>query len=190
MRQSDKVTDQTSAHFRVLTLPSTSVEETRRLGMLLGGTLAAGDVVLLTGDLGAGKTAFTQGIGAGLGVTDTINSPTFTILKEYAGRVPLYHFDLYRIEDPDELPALGFEDYFGGDGVCVVEWAERGERGERGAGGDAVWPASWLLVEFEKVSSFERMLRCSAMGSRGQALLAEFARAAGPARRERAEEGH
>lgn len=158
--------------------------------MLLGGMLAAGDVVLLTGDLGAGKTAFTQGIGAGLGVTGTINSPTFTILKEYTGRVPLYHFDLYRIEDPDELPALGFEDYFGGDGVCVVEWAERGEHGESGVGSDTVWPASWLRVEFEKVSSSERTLRCSALGRRGRALLAELARAAMLASHEHAEEGH
>ncbi|HLJ82532.1 MAG TPA: tRNA (adenosine(37)-N6)-threonylcarbamoyltransferase complex ATPase subunit type 1 TsaE [Ktedonobacterales bacterium] len=191
--RSDQLSNQASSRSRVLTLQSTSAEETRRLGILLGGMLAAGDVVLLTGDLGAGKTAFTQGIGAGLGVTSMINSPTFTILKEYAGRVPLYHFDLYRIEDPDELPALGFEDYFGGDGVCVVEWAERGEHSEPdgpGASGDTVWPASWLRVEFAKVSSSERTLRCSAMGRRGQALLAEFARATKPARRTRAEEGH
>jgi len=173
--RSDKPTHQTSSRSHALTLQSASAGETRRLGALLGGVLAAGDIVLLTGDLGAGKTAFTQGIGAGLGVADTINSPTFTILKEYAGRVPLYHFDLYRIEDPNELPALGFEDYFDGEGVCVVEWAERGEDG---SGGDAAWPASWLRIEFQKVSSSERTLCCSAMGQRGRALLAEFLRVA------------
>ena len=167
-------------------LHSSSVAETRRLGSLLGSLLQPGDVVLLTGDLGAGKTAFTQGIGAGLGVTDTINSPTFTILKEYMGRVPLYHFDLYRIEDPDELLALGFEDYFGGAGVSVVEWAERGESGSLG---DAVWPASWLRIEFHKLSSSERALRCVASGSRGQGLLAELARAAHTAKDAEAEEG-
>lgn len=173
-----------------VTLHSTSVAHTRRLGTLLGRLLQPGDVVLLTGDLGAGKTAFTQGIGAGLGVSGTINSPTFTILKEYsgqAGRVPLYHFDLYRIEDPDELPALGFEDYFGGEGICVVEWAERGESGSAGA---AIWPASWLRIAFHKVSSSERALRCVANGPRGQGLLTELARVAHMARDIGAEEGH
>jgi tRNA threonylcarbamoyladenosine biosynthesis protein TsaE len=167
-------------------LQSANVDETRRLGMLLGEIVMAGDVVLLVGDLGAGKTAFTQGIGAGLGVAETINSPTFTILKEYAGRVPLHHFDFYRIEDPGELLALGFEEYFGAEGVCVVEWAERGETN---AGSDAVWPASWLRVEFQKVSSSERALRCSAMGRRGQALLTELARAVNEAHGRQTDEG-
>lgn len=170
----------------VVTIRSSSVDETRRLGALLGGMLAAGDVVLLTGDLGAGKTAFTQGIGAGFGVSGTINSPTFTILKEYTGRVPFYHFDLYRIEDPGELLGLGFEDYFGGAGVCVVEWAERGETS---SASESAWPASWLQIAFDKVSSSERALRCSAQGPRGRALLAEFTRAATPANRQQAEEG-
>src|SRR5215468_5030169 len=105
-----------------VTLMSASVERTRALGRALGELAQAGDVVLLEGALGAGKTAFTQGIGLGLGVAATINSPTFTILKEYEGRQPLYHFDLYRLDEPDELYELGFEDYFRGDGVCVVEW--------------------------------------------------------------------
>src|SRR3954451_4316317 len=108
-------------------LVSESVERTRALGRALGELARAGDVVLLEGELGAGKTAFTQGIGSGLCVSATIYSPTFTILKEYEGRLPLYHFDLYRLDEPDELYELGFEDYFRGEGVCVVEWAERGE---------------------------------------------------------------
>ncbi len=112
-----------------VTLHSASASQTHRLGALLGGLLRPGDVVLLEGPLGAGKTALTQGIGAGLGVRETINSPTFTLLKEYTGRLPLHHFDLYRIEDPEELFTLGFEDYFSGDGVCVVEWADRGISG-------------------------------------------------------------
>ena len=94
-------------------LHSKSATDTHRLGALLGALLQPGDVVLLEGSLGAGKTALTQGIGAGMGVGGAINSPTFTLLKEYEGRLPLYHFDLYRIEDPEELFALGFEDYFG-----------------------------------------------------------------------------
>ena len=157
-------------------LRSGSADETRQLGEALGALLAPGDLVLLEGDLGAGKTALTQGIGRGLGVAGTINSPTFTLLKEYEGRLPLYHFDLYRIEDPDELLTLGFEDYFTDDGVCVVEWADRGERADAGMRADEVWPASWLRIRLDKLSSDERLLRCTASGGRGAALLAAFAR--------------
>ncbi len=158
-------------------LRSASLEETQRLGMLLGSLAQAGDVILLDGDLGAGKTAFTQGIGRGLGIDSTINSPTFTILKEYQGRLPLYHFDLYRIDDPEEVASLGFDDYFDGAGVCVVEWAERGE--EPGAASSAsYWPGRWLRVCFTRLSSGERALRLSAVGERGRALLVDFVAAA------------
>ncbi len=152
---------------------SASPEETQRLGAALGALLVAGDVVLLLGELGAGKTAFTQGVGAGLGVAGTINSPTFTIVKEYAGRLPLYHFDLYRIEEPEELFALGFEEYFGGEGVAVVEWAERGEDEEMGA----AWPQSWLRVELRTTGAGERALALTAAGARGEQLLTAFAQA-------------
>lgn len=161
-------------------LRSASPEETRQLGALLGRLLQAGDVVLLTGELGAGKTAFTQGIGAGLGVVETINSPTFTLVKEYAGRRALYHFDLYRIEEPDELFALGFEDYFDGDGVSVVEWAERGEPVEGDECGTA-WQARWLRVHLSTPNGAhpsERLLELTATGERGLALLEDFVRAA------------
>lgn len=157
-------------------LHSASLEETQRLGMLLGMLARAGDVILLDGDLGAGKTAFTQGIGLGLEIGATINSPTFTILKEYQGRLPLYHFDLYRIDDPEEIALLGFDDYFDGDGVCVVEWAERGE--EPGASSASYWPGRWLRVRFVRVAPDERALRLSAVGERGRALLAGFVAAA------------
>lgn len=153
-------------------LHSASPEETQRLGMLLGTLAQVGDVILLDGDLGAGKTAFTQGIGLGLGIGATINSPTFTLLKEYRGRLPLYHFDLYRIDDPEEIASLGFDDYFDGDGVCVVEWAERGE--EQGASSASYWPERWLRVFFERLTPDERTLRLSAAGERGRALLASF----------------
>lgn len=96
-------------------------EEMIALGRQLGQWLDAGDLVLLEGDLGAGKTTLTKGIGQGLGVTKVINSPTFTILKVYQGRVPLYHMDVYRLEGMHQ--ELGFEEYYDGDGVCVVEWA-------------------------------------------------------------------
>ncbi|MCA0970419.1 tRNA (adenosine(37)-N6)-threonylcarbamoyltransferase complex ATPase subunit type 1 TsaE [Halobacillus litoralis] len=100
---------------------STSADETMEFAERLGERLEEGDVCTLEGDLGAGKTTFTKGLGKGLGVKRTINSPTFTIIKEYQGRMPFYHMDVYRLEDSDE--DLGFDEYFNGEGVCVVEWA-------------------------------------------------------------------
>jgi tRNA threonylcarbamoyl adenosine modification protein YjeE len=181
------------------TLRSHSVAETQRLGARLGALLEPGDVVLLHGDLGAGKTAFTQGIAAGMGVTTTVNSPTFTILKEYFGRLPLFHFDLYRIESPEEVQTLGFEDYFDSDGVSVIEWAERGEYPDSpdGAGADSaaaddanddtapadeasLWPANWLRITLTPVVGEReaRELALLAQGLRGRALLAAFTQAA------------
>lgn len=99
--------------------------ETEAFGIELAKTLNAGDVVALIGDLGTGKTALTRYIAKGLGINERINSPTFTIVKEYAeGRLPLYHFDVYRVSDADELFNIGIDDYFFGNGVCVVEWAD------------------------------------------------------------------
>ena len=100
-------------------------EDTRAFGLEIAEALEPGDVVALIGDLGTGKTALTKYIAAGLGITEEINSPTFTIVKEYrSGRIPLYHFDVYRIDDPDELYEIGCEEYFYGDGLCVIEWAD------------------------------------------------------------------
>jgi tRNA threonylcarbamoyladenosine biosynthesis protein TsaE len=159
-----------------VTLHSDSAARTRRLGEALGALLQLGDMVLLTGDLGAGKTTLTQGIGAGLGVRELINSPTFTILKEYEGRLPLYHFDLYRIESPDEIYALGFDDYFQADGVSVVEWAERGDPEEPGQ--RAPWPESALRIELINEGAERRALRLSATGARGAELARVWAQAA------------
>ena len=102
-----------------------SSEETFRLGEELGGKAAAGEIYALSGDLGTGKTVFAQGFAKGLGINEYVNSPTFTILQVYEdGRLPLYHFDVYRIEEPEEMEEIGFEDYFYGDGVTLIEWAE------------------------------------------------------------------
>lgn len=98
-----------------------TTEETIRLAEELATLLRPGDVVTLEGDLGAGKTTFTKGIGSGLGVRRMINSPTFTIVKEYMGELPLYHMDVYRLEDSSE--DIGFDEYFNGPGISVVEWA-------------------------------------------------------------------
>ena len=103
-----------------------SAEETRALGEQLAERLSAGDVVTLEGELGAGKSELARGIARGLGVTETVTSPSFTILNVYeSGRVPLYHFDWYRLESEEELYELGMDEYLGGDGIAVVEWAER-----------------------------------------------------------------
>ncbi|MBQ1840141.1 MAG: tRNA (adenosine(37)-N6)-threonylcarbamoyltransferase complex ATPase subunit type 1 TsaE [Atopobiaceae bacterium] len=103
-----------------------STEETIALGERLGKELRAGDVLVLTGDLGAGKTQLTKGIAAGMGVVDDVTSPTFNILMVYEGeQMPLYHFDLYRLDDPDQLEDIGFYDALEGDGPCVIEWGEQ-----------------------------------------------------------------
>ena len=110
----------------MLRIISHSPEETRALGEKLAARLAPGDVVILEGELGAGKSELARGIARGLGVTDTVTSPSFTILNVYeSGRCPLYHFDWYRLESAEELFELGLEEYLGGDGIAVVEWAEK-----------------------------------------------------------------
>ncbi|MBQ8547664.1 MAG: tRNA (adenosine(37)-N6)-threonylcarbamoyltransferase complex ATPase subunit type 1 TsaE [Lachnospiraceae bacterium] len=103
---------------------SFSAEETYALGKKLGEEAKPGAVYCLSGDLGVGKTVFTKGFAVGLGVIDTVNSPTFTIVQVYNGRMPFYHFDVYRIEEPEEMEEIGYEDYFYGDGACMIEWAE------------------------------------------------------------------
>ncbi|MBQ9512322.1 MAG: tRNA (adenosine(37)-N6)-threonylcarbamoyltransferase complex ATPase subunit type 1 TsaE [Lachnospiraceae bacterium] len=104
---------------------SNSAEETYALGVEIGETAQPGMVISLVGDLGAGKTVFTQGVAKGLGVKGIVNSPTFTILQVHEdGRLPLYHFDVYRIMEPEELYEIGMEEYFYGEGVTIVEWAD------------------------------------------------------------------
>jgi tRNA threonylcarbamoyladenosine biosynthesis protein TsaE len=108
---------------------TTSAAETIELGRALSSSLQAGDVVAFYGDLGSGKTTMIKGIAAGLGVTEVVKSPSFVIITEYRGRIPVYHIDLYRLAQGGgraELEDLGLDAYLGGDGVCLVEWAERG----------------------------------------------------------------
>lgn len=107
-------------------LDSYSEEDTKNLAMITAHEAKKGDIFCLDGDLGCGKTVFAKGFAEGLGVREAVTSPTFTILKEYReGRLPFYHFDVYRIADPDEMYAIGYEDYFFGDGVCLIEWSEQ-----------------------------------------------------------------
>ena len=100
-------------------------EETFEVGRTIGMNAKPGQIYTLTGDLGVGKTVFTQGVAAGLGITEPVNSPTFTIVQEYEdGRLPFYHFDVYRIGDLEEMEEIGYDDYFFGQGICLIEWAE------------------------------------------------------------------
>ncbi|MBY0755799.1 tRNA (adenosine(37)-N6)-threonylcarbamoyltransferase complex ATPase subunit type 1 TsaE [Clostridium sardiniense] len=119
-----------------------SIEETTNLGVALGRLLNSGDIICLTGDLGTGKTHITKGISRGLGITDNITSPTFTIVNEYdSGRLKLYHFDVYRVSDPDEIYAIGFDDYIFGDGVSIIEWANYIEE---------ILPSDYLHIYIQK----------------------------------------
>ena len=158
---------------------SHSAAQTQRLGMRLGELLAGGELILLNGQLGTGKTTFTLGLAQGMGISANINSPTFTLLKEYAGQLEtpsgngktprrgpaLYHFDLYRLDNPEEIFELGFEEYFTGSGVCVVEWAEKA---------DLYWPADHLDIRLKMLSDTKRGLLFSAVGARYCELLRQF----------------
>lgn len=109
---------------RILVIESRQPQETFELGKKMAQEAKPGDVICLLGDLGVGKTVFTQGFATGLGITEPISSPTFTIIQEYEeGRIPFYHFDVYRISDVEEMDEIGFEEYVYGDGVCLIEWA-------------------------------------------------------------------
>ena len=117
-------------------------EDTYALGKRLGEAAKAGDVFCLNGDLGVGKTVFTQGFACGLGITEPVNSPTFTIVQQYEeGRLPLYHFDVYRIGDVEEMDEIGYEDCFYGNGLCLIEWANLIEE---------ILPPSYTEIRIEK----------------------------------------
>lgn len=149
--------------FSVIT---TSPEQTWRIGELLGSRLGAGDFVCLYGDLGSGKTNFSYGIAQGLDVQEQyITSPTFTLVNEYQGRVPLYHLDLYRLNDPGELENIGFEEYIDSDGVAVIEWAEKAED---------YLPEEHLSIYLAYVDEHSRELGFLAEGERYQKLLDEM----------------
>ena len=153
-------------HFEFSFLSSSS-SHTIKLGKLLGAQLSAGCVIGLVGELGAGKTCFIKGIAEGLNNTaeSEVTSPTFTILQEYPGPVPLYHFDAYRLSGSHDLEAIGFEDYVGTDGVAVIEWADRIR--------DAL-PEEALLITIEAVSENERSFTCRAQGTYHCDMLASF----------------
>ncbi len=147
-----------------LRLESGGPEETRAAGERLGALLMAGDIVLLEGELGAGKTTFVQGVARGLGYDGSVSSKSFVLLGEYAGRVKLYHADLYRLADPDQVLDLALDEV-SANGVLVVEWPERA---------DGMFPEDHLLVRFEVTGEDRRVLWFEAVGERASDVLGEM----------------
>ena len=146
-------------------LESNAPDETRAYGERLGRSVRAGDVILLSGELGAGKTLFVQGIARGLGFEGPVSSKSFVILGEYAGREKLYHADLYRLDDPQQVEELALDEITA-DGVLAVEWPERAEY---------VLPEERLLVRFEVTSAETRQLHLEPSGKRAQELAGALA---------------
>jgi tRNA threonylcarbamoyladenosine biosynthesis protein TsaE len=150
-----------------LELKSYSPEQTQLLGSYLGKLAQKADIFLLIGELGTGKTCLVQGIARGLDVKEYAFSPSFVILREYHGRLPLYHIDFYRLDHIEEIADLGLEEYFYGDGVCVVEWAEKGLQ---------VVPRDNLLITIQYIaaSQTERSICLKPQGERYQELLEQL----------------
>ncbi|OPL14855.1 MAG: tRNA threonylcarbamoyladenosine biosynthesis protein TsaE [delta proteobacterium MLS_D] len=148
----------------VLILRSRSLEDTLRIGLIIGERALPGMVIALVGDLGAGKTSLTQGIAAGLGVPDEyyVTSPSFTLVNEYPGRLPLYHFDVYRLAGPADLDDLGYDDYVCGAGLTVIEWAEKIM--------DRL-PEDVVVVKMKNSSDEEREIELSSRSEEGFELL-------------------
>lgn len=143
-----------------------NLEETKQFGIVLGKLLKSGDIICLNGDLGAGKTTLTKSIGLGLDVDDYITSPTFTLINEYEGRIPLYHFDVYRLENAHELDDLGFDDYFYGNGVSIIEWAEKIEN---------TLPKERTVINIKRGNDDnERMVQIVGFGKRHDELMEEL----------------
>lgn len=145
-----------------LRLISHNPEQTQSLGAQLGELAQVGDVLLLSGTLGSGKTCLTQGIAWGLGVKEYASSPSFVIVREHHGRFPLYHVDLYRLDRIEEIADLGLDEYLYGDGICVVEWAEKGL---------AVLPQENLFIKLDYISDTERRLNLEPRGERYTQLV-------------------
>lgn len=138
-----------------------SAEETKEAGAMLAALVSAGDVIPLAGDLGAGKTCFVQGFARGLGIQEPVTSPTFNLLLVHQGRLPLYHFDLYRLARPDELEDIGFYELIGADGVAVIEWGDRFPQ---------ALPADRLMLRFFRAAEAVRRIEVAAHGARSVEL--------------------
>jgi len=156
------------------TFDSPDLAATEAFGRRLGQLLFPGAVVALVGPLGAGKTCLTRAVAQGLGVSNPalVTSPTFVLIQEYPARLPIYHFDAYRLSGPDEFARLGTDEYFAGDGVCLIEWADKVE---------PTLPAEYLRIAIEVLDEYRRRFRLTARGRRYQELLDELAGCPAPA---------
>lgn len=150
-----------------LELVSHSPEQTQKLGVRIGELALPGDVFLLVGDLGVGKTCLTQGIAWGLNIEGYALSPSFVVVRELQGRLPLYHMDLFRLDRIEEIAELGLDDYLYGNGVCVVEWAEKGM---------SVLPAEHLLIRISHLSDTERSFQFKSPVKRYQKVIVQLNR--------------
>lgn len=146
-------------------LLSQSPEQTQKFGVGIGELAQPGDIFLLVGELGTGKTCLTQGIARGLDIKDYVLSPSFVIIRELYGRLPLYHIDLYRLDHIEEIEELGLDDYLYGNGVCVVEWAEKGL---------TALPEEHLLIQIDYLSDTERSFYLKPSGQRYRKLVAQL----------------
>ncbi len=145
-----------------LSIITHSPEQTREIGSIIGGLAHPGELLLLVGDLGTGKTCLVQGIAWGMGLSTYASSPSFVLAREYPGNINLYHIDLYRLSNLEEITDLGIDDYLYGEGVCVVEWAEKAM---------TLFPQEHLLIELEHMAENERKLRFQAKGQRCTELI-------------------
>ncbi|APV45206.1 tRNA threonylcarbamoyladenosine biosynthesis protein TsaE [Dehalogenimonas formicexedens] len=145
---------------------SKSAVVTRRFGEAIGKELKAGDVILLAGPLGAGKTTLVQGMARGLGVTGSVMSPTFVLARELEGRLTMYHVDLYRLEKMPEISDLGLDDYLYGDGVTVIEWADRAE---------TLWPDDHLRIDLAYAGDKARTMNVTSHGKRYHKMMDKLA---------------
>jgi tRNA threonylcarbamoyladenosine biosynthesis protein TsaE len=148
-----------------LEIISHSPEQTQKFGTRLGELAQPGDTLLLVGDLGAGKTCLAQGIAQGLGIKEYAASPSFVVVRELYGRLPLYHIDFYRLDNLEEITELGLDDYLYGNGVSVVEWAEKGL---------SLLPPEHLLIEMGYVSDTERSLKLKPAGKHYRKLVVQL----------------
>jgi tRNA threonylcarbamoyladenosine biosynthesis protein TsaE len=148
-----------------LEIVTRSPEETQKVGVKLGELALPGDVFLLVGGLGVGKTCLTQGIAWGLGIKEYAASPSFVVVRELQGRLPLYHIDFYRLDHLEEIAELGLDDYLYGKGVCVLEWAEKGL---------SLLPEEHLMIEMDYLSDSERRLKFKPGGKRYQEIVSQL----------------
>ena len=161
----DKVVPGAAGQIDYIELISHSPDDTRRLGVGIGELAKKGEVFLLVGKLGAGKTCLTQGIARGLGIKEYALSPSFVIIRELLGRLPLYHIDLYRLDNISEIADLGLDDYLYGSGVCVIEWAEKAFE---------LLPPQHLLIEIDYLDDTKRRLKFKAGSRRYRQMAAEL----------------